>query len=118
MAKDTSGTEFLDEINEEQSASELWRRINCLTALTRDPASIADALANQFQKLVYFQGNLNISETRFAIPESCKRDFQILPDTAVHGQRFSLSHTIRELEFVVKKAKVKSAEPDGIGYLL
>lgn len=126
-AKEKSWTEFLDGINEDESASELWRRINCFQGkrrsrgialmvddcLSRDPAVIADALADYFHDISSYQHYPDGFRIAHPTPDEAIRRFVVPPD---RGQDFNVPFTFNELEFALKRAKGKSAGPDDIGY--
>lgn len=126
-AKEKSWTDFLNGINEHQSATELWSRVNRINgkrrvkgmaltangATTRDPEEIADALADHFYEISSFQRYSSTFLKKHPSPDQAVTNFVIPPG---RGQNFNLRFTMKELDFALQKATGKSVGPDEIGY--
>lgn len=80
---------------------------------TRNPDTIADALAEHFAELSSLQGYSKTFLKRHPSPENAIQKFPIPPD---RGQDFNQPFTLKELDFALKKCKGKSAGSDDVGY--
>lgn len=129
-AKRRTFEEFLDGINESQTASELWNRANALSGkrratgmtlrlsegLTRDPLKIANALADHFASL----SSLDQYGTSFIRKNQASVDS--VANLVVPEENAPLlinsPFRVEELNFALRHCKGKSAGPDDLGYPL
>lgn len=126
-AKEKSWTEFVDGINDSQSATEIWNRFNSLqgkrrskgialkinNTLTRNPTIITDALADFFKDASSIQRYNETFLKHHPTAATAIADLNIPPD---RGQDFNTPFSMEELVFALRKVKGKSAGVDDIGY--
>lgn len=117
----------MDEINDQQSSAELWKRVNAIQgkrrargmalrvndAITRDPDTIADSLAEYFGDLSSFKRYPPAFIRNHATLNSELANIQIPPS---RGESHNKPFTMPELNFALGRANGKSAGPDEIGY--
>ena len=126
-AKEKGWIDFLDTINEDQSSSELWRKINSIQGkrrvkgfslkidgvTTRDPQTIADALAKYFYGISAIDKYPPAFLKRHPNPQLTIVNF---PTTLDQGQPFNQPFSMTELDYALSRVKGKTAGPDELGY--
>lgn len=127
-AKSRSWENFLNGINSNQSATELWGRVNALSgkrkaqgmainhngALTRDPTIIAQALGEYFASLSAFDKyGSEFTRKNDASVDTLER--MVIPEDTSY-QPINEPFRAIELELALAKCKGKSAGNDEVGY--
>lgn len=127
-AKQQTWQDFLEGINANQTASELWNRVNALNGkrratgmtlrlpggLTRDPLLIANALADHFASL----SSLDRYDTNFIRKNQATVDSinnLVIPEDKT-PLRINSQFRMEELNFALRHCKSKSAGLDDICY--
>ncbi|XP_065092031.1 uncharacterized protein LOC135712853 [Ochlerotatus camptorhynchus] len=127
-AKKSSWEEFLEGINSNQTASELWSRVNALngkrkargmalrlqSGLTRDPLTIANELADYFASLSAIDRyDRKFIQKNHASTQSLGNI--VIPEDSVPTP-INAPFRFDELTLALSRSKGKSAGPDDIGY--
>lgn len=129
-AKKKTWEDFLEGINANQTASELWNRVNALNGkrratgmtlrlpggLTRDPFLIANALADHFASL----SSLDRYGRNFILNNQASIDSitnLVIPEDNT-PLRINSPFRMEELNFALRHCKSKPAGPDDLGYPL
>lgn len=129
-AKRNTWEEFLDSINSDQPAAELWGKINALSGKRKrtpisldvngstisDPQDVAEELGQYFASLVAFDQYRPSFRNRICRQNATLDAFAIPIDTK--KSPINQPFMAKELSFALASCQGKSAGPDGVGYPL
>lgn len=129
-AKSRSWERFLDSINANQSATELWRRVNSLSGrrthngitirqqntMSREPVFVANVIGEYFEQISSNAAYPNSFLSK-QIKDRCMLSDIVIPQDT-NNLDFNMPFTLNELLLALDSGKGKSAGPDGISYPL